>query len=108
MMTNTHSNALDTARDTRVALTDAEFDGVSGAGLGQTIFGIALTTAGVPTTVAGVAGRATNMIVDGIAISRLPEPPEAQKARPRRSETGRDCAKSSGRVVTDRCAPASP
>lgn len=104
MMTNTHSNAL----DTRVALTDAEFDGVSGADLGQTIFGIALTTAGVPTTVAGVAGRATNMIVDGIAISRLPEPPEAQKARPRRSETGRDCAKSSGRVVTDRCAPASP
>ncbi len=32
-MTNPHSNALDTARDTRVALTDAELDGVSGAGL---------------------------------------------------------------------------
>lgn len=45
MMTNTHSNALDTARDTCVALTDAELDGVSGADLGQTIFGIALTTA---------------------------------------------------------------
>ena len=62
----------------------------------QTIFSSALTTAGVLTTVAGVAGRGTNMIVDGIAISRLPEPLKAQKARPRRSETGRDCAKSSG------------
>lgn len=40
-MTNTQS----TARDTCAALTDAELDGVSGADLGQTIFGIALTTA---------------------------------------------------------------
>ncbi len=72
-MTNISSNAFDTARDTSIALTDAELDCVSGAGLGQKIFGIALTTAGVLTTVAGVAGRqwgvagrGTNMILDGI------------------------------------------
>ena len=72
-MTNTSTQAFDTARETSIALTDAELDAVNGAGLGQKIFGIALTTAGVVTTVAGVAGRqfgvasrGTNMILDGI------------------------------------------
>ncbi|MCP4565220.1 MAG: hypothetical protein GY873_17530 [Bosea sp.] len=72
-MTSTSSNAFDIACDTSVALTDAELDAVSGTGVGQKIFGIALTAAGVLTTVAGVAGRqwgvagrGTNMILDGI------------------------------------------
>lgn len=72
-MTSTDSNAFNAACDSSVALTDAELDNVNGAGLGQKIFGIALTTAGALTTVAGVAarqwgvaGRGTNMMLDGI------------------------------------------
>lgn len=72
-MTNISSRAFDTARDTSVALTDTDLEGVAGAGLGQKVFGIALTTAGVLTTAAGVVGRqwgvasrGTNMILDGI------------------------------------------
>lgn len=62
-----------TARDTSIALTDAELDTVTGAGLGQKVLGIALTTGGALTTAAGVltrqwglASRGCNMLVDGI------------------------------------------
>lgn len=69
----TDSHACDTARNTSVALTDAELDTVAGAGLGQKVLGVALTTGGVLTTAAGVmtrqwglAGRGTDMLIDGI------------------------------------------
>ena len=69
----TSTNAFDTAHDTSVALTDAELDTVAGAGVGQKVLGIALTTGGALTTVAGVltrqwglASRGCNMLVDGI------------------------------------------
>lgn len=61
------------ASETSVALSDAELDAVAGGGLGMKILGIAITTGGALTTVAGVAtrqwglaSRGCNMIVDGI------------------------------------------
>ena len=69
----TATNAFDTARDTSIALTDDELDTVAGAGIGQKILGIALTTGGVLTTATGVVTRqwglascGCNMLVDGI------------------------------------------
>ena len=69
----TATNAFDTARDTSITLTDDELDTVAGAGIGQKILGIALTTGGVLTTATGVvtrqwglASRGCNMLVDGI------------------------------------------
>lgn len=65
--------AIDMTRETSAALTDAELESVSGAGVGEKILGITLTTGGVLTTAAGVmtrqwglATRGCNMLVDGI------------------------------------------
>ena len=65
--------AVDTARNLSLALNDAELELVAGAGVGEKILGITLTTGGVLTPAAGVltrqwglAGRGCNMLVDGI------------------------------------------
>lgn len=58
---------------TTIALTDAELDPVAGAGIGQKVLGMALTTGGALTTAAsvltrqwGLASRGCNMLVDGV------------------------------------------
>jgi hypothetical protein len=67
------TDVRNTGSEASVALTDAELDTFNGAGVGEKILGIALTTGGVLTTAAGVvtrqwglASRGCNMLVDGI------------------------------------------
>ncbi|MGO4407704.1 hypothetical protein AB4Z10_26015 [Bosea sp. RAF48] len=71
------TDARNTGSEVSVALTDAKLDTVNGAGVGEKILGIALTTGGVLTTAAGVvtrrwglASRGCNMLVDGIGHTK--------------------------------------